>query len=179
MPSDVRLTEIPAPARLAPYAKAFAADVVPSLHGSDSDIGTGRIVVLYDPEGNDAWDGQFRVVCFAKSPLEADLGLDPFLAEVSWSWLLDALESVGAGYTHVSGTATKTINTGFGEIATHAEGTEMEVRASWSPRDANLGLHMEAWLAFLRQLAGIPPLPEGVSALDAKRRTPEHGHLHD
>lgn len=166
VPSDVNLTEIPAPARLAPYAAAFAADVIPHAHGDDSALGTGRFVLLHDPEGNDAWQGTMRVVCFAKAPLEADLGLDPFLADVAWSWLLDALTDNLAHYEHASGTATKTINVGFGELATRTEGTEMEIRASWSPEGPSVGAHLVAWASFLRQLSGIPPLPEGVASLD-------------
>ncbi len=176
IPPDVRLTEIPAPRNLAPFSKAFAADMTPGLTAHGSDGGTGRFVLLYDPEGNDAWQGTMRVVCFASAPLEADLGLDPFLADVAWSWLIDALLDTQAEYLHVSGTATKTINTGFGELATGSEGTEMEVRASWSPQGANMAAHVEAWLMFLRQLAGTPPLPDGISPIEGHRRAVHQGH---
>ena len=132
---------------------------------------------LYEPEGNESWGGSLRVICFAKAPLEADLGLDPFLSDVAWSWLLDALGDADAVFDRPAGTATKTINTGYGEIASTAEGTEMEVRASWSPRDFHLRPHLEGWLSFVLQLSGIPPLPEGVAPLDLQRRftrTPGH-----
>jgi len=38
--------EITAPANLAPHAVALAADVSPVRHGPDSDLGTGRVVLL-------------------------------------------------------------------------------------------------------------------------------------
>ena len=90
---ELVITEIPAPGQLAPYAVALAADVRPARHGSDSDLGTGRFILLYDPDEPEAWGGRFRVVCFAQAPLETDIGLDPFLADVAWSWLVDALDA--------------------------------------------------------------------------------------
>ena len=48
--SELVLTEIPAPSGLAPSAIAFAADVRPSSHGVDSVLGTGRFILLHDPE---------------------------------------------------------------------------------------------------------------------------------
>ena len=92
---ELVLTEIPAPIGLAPYAIAMAGDVRPARHGVDSLLGTGRFVLLHDPEGPDAWEGTFRVVCFAQAPLETDIGLDPFVAGVAWSWLEDALSVRG------------------------------------------------------------------------------------
>ena len=47
---ELHVTEIPAPGSLAPWAAAVAADVLPTRHGDDSDLGTGRFVLLYDPE---------------------------------------------------------------------------------------------------------------------------------
>ena len=39
----------PAPGSLAPFAVALSADVAPTRHGDDSELGTGRFVLLYDP----------------------------------------------------------------------------------------------------------------------------------
>lgn len=49
MRQELAVTEIPAPGTLAPWSFALAADVTPARHGTDSDLGTGRFVVLYDP----------------------------------------------------------------------------------------------------------------------------------
>jgi hypothetical protein len=167
---ELVVTEIPAPAQLAPNAVAFSADVRPSRHGVDSELGTGRFILLHDPAEPEAWGGPFRVVCFAQAPLETEIGLDPFLAEVAWSWLIDSLDALGARYEAASGTATKILSSGFGELAEHGDGAQIELRASWSPQDGNLGAHIEGWGELLCLLAGLPPVgAEGVASLDARR----------
>jgi hypothetical protein len=148
---------------------ALSADVAPSRHGDDSELGTGRFVLLYDPDEPEAWGGRFRVVCFAQAPLETDIGLDPFLADVAWSWLVDALDARGARYIAASGTATKILSTGFGELARQGDGAQIEVRASWTPLDAAVGPHVEGWGELLCMLAGLPPRSEGVTALPRRR----------
>jgi len=166
---ELAVTEIPAPGTLAPYSFALAADVVPARHHSDSDIGTGRFVVLYDPSEPDAWGGPFRVICYAQAPLETEMGVDPFLADVAWSWLVDALGTRGARYQAVSGTATRILSTGFGELEVQGDGAQIELRASWSPLDADLGPHVQGWGDLLCMLAGLPPAVEGVSVLSVRR----------
>jgi hypothetical protein len=166
---ELVVTEIPAPGNLAPHAVALSADVTPSRHGGDSDLGTGRFILLYDQDEPEAWGGPFRVVCFAQAPLETDIGLDPFLAEVAWAWLVDALDARGARYTAASGTATKIISTGFGELAQQGDGAQIELRASWSPLDHKVGAHVEGWGELLCMLAGLPPAGEAVSILSARR----------
>lgn len=166
---DLVVHEMTAPSGLAPYAIAFAADVKPARHGSDSDLGTGRFLLLYDPEEPEEWGGAFRVVCFAQAPLETDIGLDPFVAEVAWSWLVDALKAHGAHYEAASGTATKIISSGFGALAEQGDGAQIELRASWTPLGRNLASHLEGWGELLCMLAGLPPAGEGVSSLSARR----------
>jgi hypothetical protein len=166
---ELIVTEIAPPGNLAPYSIALAADVTPARHARDSDLGTGRFVLLYDPSAPDAWGGTFRVVCYAQAPLETDIGVDPFLAQVAWSWLLDALAVRGAKYTAASGTATKILSTGFGELESQGDGAQLELRASWTPADHELTSHVEGWGELLCMLAGLPPAIEGVSVLSARR----------
>lgn len=167
--SELAVSEIPAPSGVAPWSLALAADVTPARHGNDSELGTGRFILLHDPLEPDAWGGAFRVVCFAQAPLETEIGVDPFLADVAWSWLVDALDSRGAKYASASGTATKTLSTGFGELSTQEDVAQIELRASWSPLDHDLTSHVEAWGELLCMLAGLPPAAEGVSLLSARR----------
>lgn len=169
MRPELVVNEIPAPGNLAPFSIAMAADVAPARHGSDSELGTGRFILLYDPSAPDAWGGEFRVVCFVQAPLETDIGLDPFLADVTWSWLVDALDAKGAHYAAASGTATKIISTGYGELASQGDGAQIELRASWTPLDHELTAHVEGWGELLCMLAGLPPTVEGVSLLSARR----------
>jgi len=167
--AELTVSEIPAPGGLAPFSVALSADVSPTRHGDDSELGTGRFILLYDPAEPEAWGGRFRVVCFAQAPLETDIGLDPFLADVAWSWLIDALDARGARYVAASGTATKILSTGFGELAHQGDGAQIELRASWTPLDAAIGTHVEGWGELLCMLAGLPPRAEGVTALPRRR----------
>lgn len=166
---ELVVSEIPAPAKLAPHALALAADVRPSSHGKDSELGTGRFIILYDPDEPESWGGRFRIVCFAQAPLETEIGLDPFLSDVTWSWLVDALDARGAQYTAASGTATRILSTGFGELADQGDGAQIELRASWSPQEADMSAHVEGWAELLCMLAGLPPTTEGVTLLSAHR----------
>lgn len=169
--NELLVTEIAAPANLAPFSVAFAADVVPARHGEDSDVASGRFVLLYDPAEPDAWGGAFRVVCYAQAPLETDIGVDPFLADVAWSWLVDALATRNAHYRAASGTATKILSTGFGGLAEQGDGAQIELRASWTPTGESMGAHVEGWGDLVCMLAGLPPTPEGVARLSSRRAT--------
>jgi hypothetical protein len=167
--AELQVEEIPAPTGLAPYAIALTGDVRPVSHGVDSLLGTGRFVLLYDPEEPDAWGGAFRVVCFAQAPLETDIGLDPFVAEVAWSWLVDGLAARGARYHSASGTATKVLSTGFGDLAGSSDSAQLELRASWSPDGGDLGQHAAGWGDLLCLLAGLPPAGDAVGLLPGVR----------
>jgi hypothetical protein len=114
--SDLRVQEIRSPEGLAPHALALAADVSPENLDGDSQLGTGRFILLHDPAEPEAWRGDFRVVCFAQAPLETDIGGDGMLPEVAWSWLVDALDENGADYRYPSGTVTVVNSKGFGEL---------------------------------------------------------------
>jgi hypothetical protein len=61
------------------------------------------------------------------------------------------------------------ISESFGSLAGKPEADELEVRASWSPMDANLAPHLHAWAHLLGSVAGHPALPEGVTPLRARR----------
>jgi hypothetical protein len=166
---ELAITEITAPSQIAPWSFALAADVTPARHGEDSDLGTGRFVLLYDPEVPDAWDSEFRIICFAQAPLESEIGVDPFLSAVAWSWLVDALDGRGANYDQVSGTATRILSTGFGELESQPDGAQIELRASWSPKDISMAAHVEGWSELVCMLAGLPPAIEGVTLLSARK----------
>lgn len=164
------ITEIPAPTGLAPHAIALAGDVRPTAHGIDSVLGTGRFVLLFDPDEPEAWGCPFRVVCFAQAPLETDIGLDPFVADVAWSWLTDALDARGADVHTASGTATRVLSTGFGELSGQGDGAQLEIRASWSPATGDdAGASVEAWSDLVCRLAGLPPEADTVGLLPDRR----------
>ncbi|WP_090858723.1 DUF3000 domain-containing protein [Nocardioides lianchengensis] len=167
---EVLCEEMPAPQRIAPHAAALSADVTVD----DTDLGTGRLILLHDPAGNDAWDGTFRCVAYARAEIEVDLITDPMLADVGWSWLTDALTGHGASYAAVSGTVTRVATESFGGMSDEDGTAQIEIRASWTPvavGDAPLDLapHVEAWGELLCTAVGLPPVPEGVAVMPSRR----------
>ena len=171
---EVVITEVPAPQRIAPYAVAITADVLARTlqPGADEpdELASGRFVLLHDPAAPEPWDGTFRAVTFVRAELEPEFGTDPMLGEVGWSWLVDALDARGARYTQDGGTVTRVVSQSFGALADRPPSVELEVRGSWTPLDDDLGTHLAAWADLLCTVAGLPPLPEGVAALPARRR---------
>jgi hypothetical protein len=167
---EVFCEEMPAPQRIAPYASALSADV--TVDGED--VGTGRIVILHDPAGNDTWDGTFRCVAYARADIDPELVTDPFLSQVGWTWLTEALEAHGAEYGAPSGTVTSVSSESFGGMATEPGTAQIEIRASWTPV-GDLTPHVEAWGELLCTAAGLPPVPEGVATMPSRRgqRGPE------
>lgn len=171
--TELHVREIPAPDRIAPRSIAFSAGVAqgsahPAEDAGDSPFGAGRLVLMHDPASASDWGGPFRIVCFAQAPLEVEIGVDPFIADVAWSWLIDALHSRAANYTFVSGTATKTLSTGFGTLEEQEDTAQIEIRASWTPLGDDFAPHGEAWSEMLCLLAGLPQ-QEGVASLSARR----------
>jgi hypothetical protein len=164
---DIVVREIGTPQGLAPFAIALAADVRPEADG-ESVYGTGRFVLLHDPEAPGAWGGAWRIVIFAQAPLETEIGTDPLLADVTWSWLVDALDSRDAVYHAASGTSTKTLSKGFGGLAVEGDGAQIELRASWTP-EGPFRPHVEAWAELVGMLAGLPPGSEGIAVLGARK----------
>lgn len=167
---EIRLTEVPAPQRIAPYAVALTADVLPSV-GAEDELASGRFILLFDPSAPEPWNGQWRVVTFARAELEPEFASEPLLGQVGWSWLTDALDLRGVDYTAEAGTVTQVVSESFGGLSDKDPSVEMELRASWSPLEGgDVGEHLLAWSDLLCTIAGLPPLPEGVIALPGPRR---------
>lgn len=167
------MREIPAPERIAARSIAFSGGIVlgpghPATTDGDSPYGAGRLILMHDPQNSVEWGGPFRIVCFASAPLEVEIGTDPFIADVAWSWLIDALEHRGASYTYASGTATKTISSGFGALEEQGDAAQIEIRASWTPLGSDFAAHGEAWSELLCLLAGLPQ-QEGLPSLGVRR----------
>ena len=159
--SELVVDELRPPDNLAPFAFALAADVRPAgLRGGPASppLGNGRFILLHDPAEPEPWRGAYRIVCLAQAPLETDIGGDPLLPDVAWSWLVDALAVHDADYRYPSGTATVINAKGYGELASQGEGSQIELRASWTPQSTDIGHHLESWGALLCMLAGLPPL---------------------
>ncbi|MFI0938094.1 DUF3000 domain-containing protein [Streptomyces sp. NPDC021020] len=178
--SQVRIEEVTAPRRLASYAYALEATVLADADGEE--LADGRVVLLHEPQGHEAWSGTFRMVTLARAELEPEMAGDPLLPEVSWSWLTGALAAHGAGHGEPSGTVSRASSHFFGGLGDRPDETRIELRASWTPQERPGGLidvtaHLAAWCDLLCACAGLPPAEDapvrgtaGVVPLP-KRRT--------
>jgi len=156
---EIVLEEMNPPQRLAPFAHAIGGTV--SRRGEE--VATGRLILLYDPAGHEAWEGTVRLVTYVTAEIEAELATDPLLATVGWSWLTEALVERAAEHTAIAGTVTQTMSTRFGDLAGPPASADLEIRASWTPLDDDLGGHLLAWCDLLASTAGLPP--PGVTAI--------------
>lgn len=179
---EIEVGSIRPPQRLAPFSYALGVEVSPqaddpALAPADgAGNAFGRLVLLYDPAGQDAWNGTFRLVAFIQAEVEADLANDPLLPEVAWEWLTEAL-GVPRGSTEstpaegsdtpavlaLGGTVTATTSVRYGDIAGPPRAHQLELRASWTASSPALAGHLEAFCEVLASAAGLPPT--GVATL--------------
>lgn len=172
--SEIELEEVPAPQKLAQYSFAFTADVSGGASGVDEDeVASGRFVILHEPGGQDTWEGEYRCVTFMRATVDSEMQADPLLPEVGWNWLLDSLQEAEALYSAPSGTVTRVSSASFGKLSSRHDESEIEIRASWSPiltQPEDLSAHVQAWCNFMSEVAGLPPLVEGVASINSHRR---------
>ncbi|MYV43909.1 DUF3000 family protein [Streptomyces sp. SID1328] len=159
---QVEVEPTPAPQRLAPYAHALEAVVL----DGEQELADGRLVLLHDPAGHDAWHGTFRLVTLVRAELEPEMAADPLLPEVCWSWLTGALQSRGLAYGEPSGTVTRASSHYFGGLSERPPASQIEIRASWTPLEGLGGVpdtaaHLASWCDLLAQVGGLPPAAPG------------------
>ncbi|HEY7051151.1 MAG TPA: DUF3000 domain-containing protein [Mycobacterium sp.] len=169
---EIELGPIRPPQRLAPFSYALGAEVrhpdtgvVPEHSEGDA---FGRLILLHDPEGAEAWDGTMRLVAYIQADLEPSEAIDPLLPEVAWSWLVDALDARAGQATALGGTVTATTSVRYGDIAGPARAHQLELRASWTAITPDLGVHVQAFCEVLEHAAGLPPV--GVTDLGSRTR---------
>ena len=171
---EIILEEVPAPQKLATFAFAFTADVSNGLLGdAEDEIASGRFVLLHEPGGQETWEGEFRCVTFLSADVDEAMQDDPLLPEVGWTWLLDSLSEAGCEFNAPSGTVTRVSSASFGKLSPRNDESEIEIRASWSPiikESSDMLAHIKAWCNLLGEVAGLPPLVEGVAPISAARR---------
>jgi hypothetical protein len=173
--SELALIEVPAPQKLATFAFAFSADVSNGLIGEEeNEVANGRFVLLHEPGGQATWDGEFRCVTFVSADVDPVMQEDPMLPEVGWSWFLESLERNECVFNAPSGTVTRVSSASFGKLSPRNDDTEIEIRASWTPvitEPQELMKHIESWCNLISEVAGLPPVPEGVTAISSARRS--------
>ena len=166
--AEIAVEHIPAPQRLAPWSHAIGLSVADPAD-EEEELASGRFIVLFDPEGHEAWQGTTRCVGYLSASTDSDMVDDSMFSEVAWSWLTDALAESGADHHSVGGTVTRTASTRFGSIAAPEHSVDVEIRASWTAEGTDLDRHLIAFLDVLGTAAGLPPL--GVHLLGANGRT--------
>src|SRR5699024_2727878 len=105
--TEGELNAVPAPTKLARYGVAMGAEVT-TADGHASAV--GRLIVLYDNQHSDLWDGNFRIGTYIRTSIESDLGEDPMVSEVAWTWIMEALDEADATYRQPGGTATRVLS---------------------------------------------------------------------
>lgn len=158
---EIELGPIRPPQRLAPFSYALGAEVkhaeaaiVPERSDGDA---FGRLILLHDPE--------------APTPGTARCGWSPTSRRTSipqrpsirccprWrgGWLVDALTERAQHLTALGGTVTATTSVRYGDISGPPRAHQLELRASWTATDLELGPHVEAFCEVLEHAAGLPP----------------------
>lgn len=169
---EIELGPIRPPQRLAPFSYALGAevrhpatDVIPEQSEGDA---FGRLILLHDPEGSDAWDGTMRLVAYIQADLDPSEAVDPLLPEVAWSWLVEALAEAPEQHTALGGTVTATTSVRYGDISGPPRAHQLELRASWTATNLELASHVQAFCSVLEHAAGLPPV--GVTELGSRSR---------
>ena len=164
---EIDCEEMPAPAKLASHGFALTAE----CFDGDVEVANGRFVLLHEPGGQETWGGDFRAVTFIKADIEQEMGSDPLLPQVGWSWFEESLSGLAA--TGLSGTVTLALSSSFGELAERESQSELEIRASWTPlarTSAEVIDHLERWTELLAHCAGLPPISHGDGIATMIRR---------
>ncbi len=168
---EFAIEQAPSPQRLAPHSFTLTADAVSDSGsvalGEHVESATGRFVVLHDPDGVDEWEGNDRIVIFARCDVEPELLTDPLVHEVAWSWVIEALD--GESIAQLGGTVTISSGSSFGTMAERPGDGLVEIRASWTPQEGHLDRHLVIWIDILAKLAGLPPIPPGVASMSGRR----------
>lgn len=158
--------EIPAPTRMAPSAWAATGEI----EIQDEELASGRLVILHDPAGQEAWDGTFRMVALVQAQLEPEFSVEAMLGDVAWSWVTESLELHGADARELGCTATRVVSQSYGALASRPSTVDVEMRVSWTPEDDELAPHFAAWTAMLAAAGGLPPAPPRVAPIAPTHR---------
>ncbi|AKK06095.1 putative DUF3000 family protein [Corynebacterium mustelae] len=165
---EITLGTIRPPQRLAPFSHAIGLEVTRSESSTLGDNEAegdafGRLILLHDPQADDAWEGSMRLVAYIQADMEHAVASDPLLPEVAWQWLNEGLNDGGADFTNLGGTVTSTTSVRFGDIGGPPSAYQLEMRASWTASNNELAAHVVAFSKVLANVAGLPP--EGITAI--------------
>lgn len=176
--AEISVRAAPAPLKLAPHALALNAQVTVA----NCQIADGRLVILHDPAGQEAWEGVWRIVLFASAELDEGMAADPVLNDMGWAWLEEALGHRELAVGVFGGTVTRTDSASYGTLGDRQATGELEIRASWTPivdaphptlrtptTAAIVTQHVMAWIDLLELITSLEPAPEGVVRMPPRR----------
>lgn len=155
-PAGIRVTPGPTPQRLAPFACTLLADATDS---DGESLGSGRLVLLHDPNGHPGWGGTWRVVVYTRADVDEHMASDPLLPEVAWSWFGEAWHAWSVSPAETSATVTCNQSRPFGDVGDRVPTADVEVRCSWTPPVDGRGLidveaNVRAWLQVMAVSCG-------------------------
>ncbi len=126
---EVSWQEIPAPPKLAPHTHAVSGEV--TFHHEQ--VASGRLILLYDPAGQETWAGTHRFVALVQAQLEPEFAVESMLGDVAWSWVTESLELYNAVAHELGCTVTRVVSQSYGSLASRPASVDVELRASWTP----------------------------------------------
>lgn len=157
---ELEVVQIPSPKGLADDSLALSLNI---RHDSEeADHAVSRLVFAYSAEIPEGWNSSFRIIGYAKSPIDLEMARDEYLSSLPWEWLRESLIRNGAHFSHDAGTSTTVISTGHGALIGQPQHAELEIRASWSPEGNSWQPHLVGWAEMVALIAGLPPLQENV-----------------
>lgn len=157
---DIAISVAPAPGRLAPYAHAVTAEI------GDPEVGSGRFVLLHDPQRPESWEADTRVVVYVEADVESEMVNDQLLTDVGWSWLQESLTDNHAQYRALGGTVTAVRSTSYEALAPRGHESTVQIRASWSTEGlGGVDAHFAAWVALMEICADLPPYHPDVTRI--------------
>lgn len=160
--------EIPAPTRISPFSVAIEGSVAIR----EDELGSGRLILLHDPSGSEAWQGTSRFVAMIRADVDPSMASDTLVGRVAWSWLTDSLESHHAVYHAEAGTVTSVVSRPFGQLAADPESNHIELRASWTPTFStaeDVDSHLGSWSDLCLLSCGVSPIPDDIAAISPRR----------
>ena len=85
----LEVREIPAPTRISPFSVAIEGSVI--IKGDE--LGSGRLILLHNPSGSEAWQGTSRFVAMIRAEVDPSMASDP-LVRASWTPTFSTAEDV-------------------------------------------------------------------------------------
>ena len=164
----LEVRETPAPTRISPFSVAIEGTV--AIRGDE--LGSGRLILLHNPSGAEAWQGTSRFVAMIRADVDPSMASDPLVGRVAWSWLTDSLESHHAVHHADACTVTSVVSRPFGQLAVDPESNHIELRASWTPTFStsdDVDSHLESWSDLCLLSCGVSPTPDDIAAISPRR----------